>query len=816
MSWIGEHIWDLVTRFRNHVFVEDGKSVKLVDTANDSLSNMIVFDKTRGTGVTMQANDEIGRLNFTVGNAPFANIVPQIVDYTSGTRAASLTSYVKAKGIDESTPVQGLKLTGSTAVTNRVDVELGNSAVPGEITLNGRVVGNNTFGTNANSGQSIIGDVTVSSTDTGNAPVWTIQTNPTDAGAASTVGTIKFRGKNNNPGGTHILHDMANIFTQVTDVTPGSEDSRFVMQTRHAGNPWSAFEISGTINTYASLQHEFLGPVAVKGWGSGLAFEPILQLHNRDTTLSAFQTLGQIDFINDDDDGTTLQIKGVATEDHVSGSNGGSMLEFYVTPDTTSSLAKAVTIGQDKSLTVEGDIIVNGNDIIFEGTGADDHELTLSGGNPGSDITVTLPASTGTLALTSGDITGTALTASSLTSGNKTIDGHLTIGSNNDTTVHVIEREQVTGTNAGPDIKLKAGTASGNSQNGGDLCLYAGKATGNGDGGEIVFYSSDANSPAVDIIQEDNVLGRWHKNGGLRVEGDLTVVGNDIKDDDGTTCITFDSSGNTTIANTLNASLTGNVTGNAATATTLTAGNKSINGTFQSKGLIVDGDSTVTASENGVALHVDALDVTDDSTSASGTAAIFNHVAFEHPRLMATNSSVTTTNASTVYIKGAPAASTNQTITNAYSLYVKDGGSYFGGDVSLSGNILPGITYVKILPSDFVPDDAGRPAMIDDTGSDRWLESHGTAKLFAYVDIPVGFKATECAIYGSATSAITVYEADINSKTVTSKGTGNIGTPIDGGDFTHVNSDATNYILIELAQASGEEVYGGKLTIAKI
>ena len=135
------------------------------------------------------------------------------------------------------------------------------------------------------------------------------------------------------------------------------------------------------------------------------------------------------------------------------------------------------------------------------------------------------------------------------------------------------------------------------------------------------------------------------------------------------------------------------------------------------------------------------------------------------------------------------------------------------GNLDVIGNVLPGITYVKILPSDFVPDDVGRPAMIDDTGSDRWLESHGTAKLFAYVDIPVGFKATHVDVYGSATSAVTVYEADVNSKTVTSKGTGNIGTQID---ITDVNSDATNYILIELAQASGEEVYGGKLTIAKI
>ena len=142
------------------------------------------------------------------------------------------------------------------------------------------------------------------------------------------------------------------------------------------------------------------------------------------------------------------------------------------------------------------------------------------------------------------------------------------------------------------------------------------------------------------------------------------------------------------------------------------------------------------------------------------------------------------------------------------------------GDLSTEGTIKAGwhgsTTRIKILVSDFIPDDIGRPAMIDDTGSDRWLESHGTGKLFASIPIPTGFKATECLIYGSGTSAMTVYEADINSKTVTSKGTGNIGTAIDGGDFTHVTSDTTNYLFLELAQASGEEVYGGYVTIEAV
>ena len=134
------------------------------------------------------------------------------------------------------------------------------------------------------------------------------------------------------------------------------------------------------------------------------------------------------------------------------------------------------------------------------------------------------------------------------------------------------------------------------------------------------------------------------------------------------------------------------------------------------------------------------------------------------------------------------------------------------GVLDLEGIVRPDITYIKILPRDFIADDVGRPAQIDDTGSDRWLKSHSTAKLYASVDIPIGFKATHVDLYGSGTSAITVYEADVDSKTVTSKGTGNIGTQIN---ITDVTADATNYLLIELDQTSSEEVYGGKVTIAK-
>ena len=123
-------------------------------------------------------------------------------------------------------------------------------------------------------------------------------------------------------------------------------------------------------------------------------------------------------------------------------------------------------------------------------------------------------------------------------------------------------------------------------------------------------------------------------------------------------------------------------------------------------------------------------------------------------------------------------------------------------------------TRVKILARDFIPDDGGRPAFIDDTGSGSenfFLESYSSNVLYATIAIPTGFTATAVMVYGSATDAIEIWEMQINSKTGVSKGTGNVDTEID---ITDVASSTTNYLLIQVANASGNEVHGGYVTIA--
>ena len=217
-------------------------------------------------------------------------------------------------------------------------------------------------------------------------------------------------------------------------------------------------------------------------------------------------------------------------------------------------------------------------------------EITRNAIDLAADITGTLPVGNGGTGVVS-------LTADCVLTGNGTngivAEGGLTFTSSlSDTSTLVIG---LPNTEA---AEVSKAPSSGSNLVGGNLILTAGAATGNAAGGSIEFHSSVAGSSGS-TVQSTAEVATIDKDGNLSIDGDLTVKGNDIKDDDGTVCITFDSSGNTTVTNTLNASVTGNVTGNtsgssgsctgnAATATALTAGNKTI-----------DGNLTIGANEAG-------------------------------------------------------------------------------------------------------------------------------------------------------------------------------------------------------------------------
>ena len=218
-------------------------------------------------------------------------------------------------------------------------------------------------------------------------------------------------------------------------------------------------------------------------------------------------------------------------------------------------------------------------------------EITRNAVDLAADITGTLPVANGGTGATSlaADSILTGSGTSAVTAQSKlTYAGEILSIGESDAGEASILRNNGAATNGG-DFSVQSGRATGGTNlTGGNLRLRGGPGTGSGASGDIIFEagvpqgSGSGAQPTQEIATLDST-------GNLSIDGDLTVKGNDIKDDDGTTCITFDSSGNTTVANTLNASVTGNVTGNvsgssgsctgnAATATALTAGDKTLDG----------------------------------------------------------------------------------------------------------------------------------------------------------------------------------------------------------------------------------------------
>jgi hypothetical protein len=130
-------------------------------------------------------------------------------------------------------------------------------------------------------------------------------------------------------------------------------------------------------------------------------------------------------------------------------------------------------------------------------------------------------------------------------------------------------------------------------------------------------------------------------------------------------------------------------TGLSTLVKTVTIGNSNFNGT------------AVFAAATPAKLYIGTGTVTDTTSAIGATNATGAISSLAITPIAASNTSVTYTNASTLYIAGAPSAGTNVTITNPYSLYIAAGASYFGGNVTFanqpiySGGTANGVMYLN-------------------------------------------------------------------------------------------------------------------------
>lgn len=134
----------------------------------------------------------------------------------------------------------------------------------------------------------------------------------------------------------------------------------------------------------------------------------------------------------------------------------------------------------------------------------------------------------------------------------------------------------------------------------------------------------------------------------------------------------------------------------------------------------VSGAKAGTPGTTGSVANWSAQTFTDSATAGSGTATSFVAHAIQRPTLAATNSLVVTTDAATWYIANAPAAGSNETITNAWALWIDAGDVRFDDNiVFLSGTAFKG-TFdhaISAARTWTFPDVSGTVALTEDASS---------------------------------------------------------------------------------------------------
>ena len=130
---------------------------------------------------------------------------------------------------------------------------------------------------------------------------------------------------------------------------------------------------------------------------------------------------------------------------------------------------------------------------------------------------------------------------------------------------------------AGGDLYVRGGDATGTDKAGGQLQLFGGRATGNGTGGGVIIQAGETNASSGTTLRGANTIASFRADGDTLLTGNLIFEG-PTPDVNETTFSITDPTADRTItvpdASGTMAFLDSDITGNAATATALTSGDK--------------------------------------------------------------------------------------------------------------------------------------------------------------------------------------------------------------------------------------------------
>ena len=326
------------------------------------------------------------------------------------------------------------------------------------------------------------------------------------------------------------------------------------------------------------------------------------------------------------------------------------------------------------NLTVSGNAVLVGNisaDKIFNGTTS--IEIPVTSGN--AIITVGGTANVAIFSPAGQDVNGDVSATGNINSGNVNATGNVNGGNINVTTGNIV-LSQTSNSTTNQIIRFQdANTAVTTlGSNIGTIEWATNDATGEGPRVtariRAVYEDSSGNA---------NIQIQTNSTGTLVTR--MTVIG---------------TTGYVGIGNALpndNLAVTGTtyISGALTSAATVTGNNAVVTNQTQTANIVVTGNiATPSWTTDGIGIRTVAAVYTDSSTAALGTA-VTNHIhVLSEPTLAATNVSVTTTNASTLYIAAAPVAGPNMTITNRYALYLENGNMYSGGNILSIANVRGG------------------------------------------------------------------------------------------------------------------------------
>ena len=326
MKFIGQHIWDYISRFRNDVYLE---SIADGTVANDKFLGLDSNNKIVKEAIS------VGDANQTIQMGVSDSSPSNFTSIGFGTGNVNLT-FEAGEGIDLSTsisPAAKITIAGEEASTsNKGIAEFSGdhfSVSSGKVNLADTITGDKT----------IQGDLRIGgSGDTSDNWI-----------------SIDAQNGDDSSGGGITFYETGTYSTSAPQygakIVYNEDDDEFAIGTIHN-------------NTFMRQLHMDRGSSSVRMTNAVIATTstdgPFLFFQNDDTSITNGQSLCRV-IVRNADRGTgttTSQIQWFATEDHDSDS-GGTKINFTVTPNGNSqSETTAMTIDQDSSVAIAGNLIM--------------------------------------------------------------------------------------------------------------------------------------------------------------------------------------------------------------------------------------------------------------------------------------------------------------------------------------------------------------------------------------------------------------------------------------------------------------------------